>query len=157
VYVHSTPLAVCAHVEWAIAGVLAAPVNLHWMAQPADPAARRAECTWAGRPGTGAELAAALRQWSMIRFEVTEEPSLGVDGTRFMHVPGRGLFAATMSANGDVVLGEDRIRSIMGRVRSAEALALELDKALGTAWDDELEPYRYAGDGAPMTLLTQAG
>jgi hypothetical protein len=32
-----------------------------------------------------------------------------------------------------------------------------LDKALGTAWDAELEPYRYAGDGAPVTLLTRVG
>ncbi|HWB36368.1 MAG TPA: DUF3145 family protein, partial [Rugosimonospora sp.] len=29
--------------------------------------------------------------------------------------------------------------------------------ALGSAWDAELEPYRYAGDGAPVTWLTQAG
>ena len=41
VYVHSTPLAVCQHVEWAIARVLTAPVNLHWAAQPADPGMRR--------------------------------------------------------------------------------------------------------------------
>lgn len=157
VFVHSTPLAVCPHVEWAIARVLAAPVNLHWVVQPVDPSARRAECTWAGRPGTGAELAAALRQWSMTRFEVTEEPSPGVDGQRFMHVPGRGLFGAAMSANGDVMIGEDRLRAVMQSARSPEALAHELDKALGTAWDAELEPYRYAGDGAPMTLLTQAG
>ncbi|HZD96631.1 MAG TPA: DUF3145 family protein, partial [Micromonosporaceae bacterium] len=34
VFVHSTPLAVCPHVEWAIARVLDAPVNLHWTAQP---------------------------------------------------------------------------------------------------------------------------
>jgi len=157
VYVHSTPLAVSAHVEWAIARVLAAPVNLHWMAQPVDPAARRAECTWSGRPGTGAELAAALRQWPMIRFEVTEEPSPGVDGERFMHVPGRGLFGAAMSANGDIMLGEDRLRTIMAKARTPDALQHELDKALGTAWDAELEPYRYAGDGAPMTWLTQVG
>ncbi len=109
VYVHSTPLAVCPHVEWAIARVLTAPVNLQWVAQPVDPTARRAECTWSGRPGTGAELAAALRQWPMIRFEVTEEPSVGVDGQRFMHVPVRGLFSASMSANGDIQLGEDRL------------------------------------------------
>ena len=60
VYVHSTPLAVCQHVEWAIARVLTAPVNLHWTAQPVDPGMRRSECSWSGRPGTGAELAAAL-------------------------------------------------------------------------------------------------
>ncbi len=157
VFVHSTPLALCQHVEWAIARVLAAPVNLHWVVQPIDPAVRRAECTWSGRPGTGAELAAALRQWPMIRFEATEEPSPGVDGQRFMHVPGLGLFGAAMSANGDVMVGEDRLRAVMKAARNPEALAHELDKALGTAWDIELEPYRYAGDGAPMTLLTQAG
>ena len=39
--------------------------------------------------------------------------------------------------------------------RAPEAIPLALDKALGTAWDAELEPYRYAGDGAPVTLLTQ--
>ena len=58
VYVHSTPLAVSTHVEWAIARVLAAPVSLQWTGQPADAGARRAECTWSGRPGTGAEIAA---------------------------------------------------------------------------------------------------
>ena len=157
VYVHSTPLAVCTHVEWAIARVLTAPVNLQWTAQPVDPSARRAECGWSGRPGTGAELAAALRQWPMLRFEVTEEPSAGVDGERFMHVPGRGLFRATVGAGGDIQLGEDRLRAIMYDARGPEALAHALDKALGTAWDNELEPYRHAGDGAPVTLLTQVG
>ncbi|GAA4451723.1 DUF3145 domain-containing protein [Phytohabitans houttuyneae] len=157
VYVHSTPLAVCAHVEWAIARVLTAPVNLHWTSQPVESGARRAECSWTGRPGTGAELAAALRQWPMIRFEVTEEPSPGLDGERFMFVPGRGLFRATVGAAGDIQLGEDRLRSIMESARAPEALAHALDRALGTAWDAELEPYRYAGDGAPVTLLTRVG
>ena len=157
VYVHSTPLAVCPHVEWAIARVLAAPVTLQWSTQPVEPSARRAECTWSGRPGTGGELAAALRQWPMIRYEVTEEPSPGVDGQRFMHVPNRGLFTAAMSANGDLMIGEDRLRSLMASARGPEGLAHALDRALGTAWDAELEPYRYAGDGAPVTWLTQAG
>ena len=157
VYVHSTPLAVCQHVEWAIARVLTAPVNLHWAPQPAEPGAQRAECGWTGRPGTGAELAAALKQWSMIRFEITEEPSPGNDGERFMYVPARGLFRATMGVAGDIQLGEDRLRTIMSAARAPEALAHALDRALGTAWDTELEPYRYAGDGAPVTLLTRVG
>ena len=157
VYVHSSPLAVCPHVEWAIARVLSAPVSLHWSPQPVESGARRSECTWSGRPGTGGELAAALRQWPMIRFEVTEEASAGVDGQRFMHVPGRGLFCAAMSANGDLMIGEDRLRTLMTSARSPEGLAHALDRALGTAWDAELEAYRYAGDGAPVTWLTQAG
>ena len=93
----------------------------------------------------------------MIRFEVTEEPSAGFDGERFMHVPGRGLFRGTMGASGDIQLGEDRLRVIMESARAPEALSHALEKALGTAWDAELEPYRYAGDGAPVTLLTRVG
>ena len=157
VYVHSTPLAVCPHIEWAIARVLAVPVSLQWSSQPVEPGARRAECSWSGRPGTGAEVATALRQWPMTRFEVTEEPSPGVDGQRFMHVPTRGLHSATMSANGDILLGEDRLRTLIANARGPETLSHLLDKALGTAWDAELEPYRYAGDGAPVTLLTRVG
>jgi hypothetical protein len=148
---------VSAHVEWAIARVLGTPVSLQWSAQPVEPGARRSECTWSGRPGTGAEIAGALRQWPMIRFEVTEEPSPGVDGQRFMYVPGRGLFAAATSANGDIMLGEDRLRGLVAGARGPEGLAHALDRALGTAWDAELEPYRYAGDGAPVTWLTRVG
>lgn len=157
VYVHSTPLAVCPHVEWAIARVLTAPVNLHWTAQPAEPGAQRAECGWTGSPGTGAELAAALRQWPMIRFEVTEEPSTGVDGERFMFVPGRGLFRATTGVAGDIQLGEDQVRALMTGARAPEALAHALDRALGTPWDTELEAFRYAGEGATAPLLTRVG
>jgi hypothetical protein len=146
---------VAPHVEWAIARVLGAPVRLEWTVQPADPGTRRTECTWSGRPGTGAELAAALRGWPMLRFEVTEEPSPGFDGERFMHVPSRGLFQAPMSANGDIVLGEDRLRSILASARNYEAVAHAMEKALGGPWDAELEPYRYAGEGAPETWLTQ--
>ena len=32
-----------------------------------------------------------------------------------------------------------------------------LDRVLGSAWDAELEPFRTAGDGAPVTLLTRVG
>jgi hypothetical protein len=80
-----------------------------------------------------------------------------VDGQRFMYVPGRGLFAAATSANGDIVLGEDRLRALVATARGPEGLAHALDRAMGTAWDAELEPYRYAGDGAPVTWLTRVG
>ncbi|GGJ76239.1 hypothetical protein GCM10010123_02770 [Pilimelia anulata] len=157
VYVHSTPVAVRPHVEWAIARVLETPVRLEWTGQPVDPGAHRAECGWTGRPGTGAQLAGALRQWPMLRYEVTEEPSPGCDGERFMHVPNRGLFHAPTNAAGDIHLGEHRLRSLLAGARGPEALAHALERALGTAWDHELEPYRYAGDGAPVTVLTQVG
>lgn len=157
VYVHSTPLAVCPHVEWAVARALTVPVNLEWSPQPYEPGARRTEFSWTGGPGTGALLAGELRQWSMTRFEVTEEPSPGADGERFMHVPGRGLFRAAVGAAGDIRVGEHQLRATMANARGPEALAHALAEILGTAWDDDLEPYRYAGDGDPVPALTQVG
>jgi hypothetical protein len=143
------------HVEWAIARVLGSPVRMQWSAQPVDPNTRRSECNWSGKPGTAAEFAAALRCWPMLRFEVTEEPSVGFDGERFMHVPGRGVFRATVSATGDLMISEDQVRTVLANARGGDAIAHAIDGLLGTAWDDELEPYRYAGDGAPATRLTQ--
>jgi hypothetical protein len=155
VYVHSAPLAVVPHVEWAIARVLGSPVRLTWTVQPVERATRRAECGWSGRPGTGAEFVAALRAWPMLRFEVTEEPSPGYDGERYMYVPGRGVFRAATSVTGDLLLSEGQLRNVLDTVRGADAIVHALDGLLGTAWDAELEPYRHAGDGAPVPGLTQ--
>jgi hypothetical protein len=136
---------------------LAIPVSLPWSVQPIEPSSRRAEAGWSGRPGTAAQIAQELRQWPMLRFEITEEPSPGIDGERFMHVPGRGLFRATTGAAGDIQIGEDRLRALMTGARSPEALAFALNNAMGTDWDNDLEPYRYAADGADNTLLVRAG
>jgi hypothetical protein len=155
VYVHSAPLAVVPHVEWAIARVLGSPVRLEWSPQPVDPTTRRTECSWAGKPGTGAEFAAALRGWPMLRFEVTEEPSPGYDGERFMHVPGRGLFRAVTGVSGDLMITEDQVRSVLASARGGETIAHALHRLVGSAWDAELEPFRHAGEGAPETWLTQ--
>ena len=38
---------------------------------------------------------------------------------------------------------------------SGPALSHELDRLLGSAWDDELEPYRHAGAGTSVTWLHQ--
>ena len=51
IFVHSSPTAVCPHVEWAISGVLGTRVSLEWTAQPAAPGLLRTECTWSGPAG----------------------------------------------------------------------------------------------------------
>jgi hypothetical protein len=157
IYVHSSPSAVCPHVEWAIAGVLQIRADLQWAAQAAAPGQLRAECEWSGDPGTAAAVANALRAWPMLRFEVTEEPSPGVDGERFCFVPGLGLWRASTSANGDIVVGEDQLRALVGTARDAESFAHQLAQLLGAAWDDALEPFRRAADGAPVTWLHRVG
>ncbi|WP_343063811.1 DUF3145 domain-containing protein [Haloechinothrix aidingensis] len=157
VYVHSSPSAVCPHVEWALSGVVGYRVNLRWTEQPAAPGQLRAECAWEAAPGTGAKLAAALKAWPMLRFEVTEEPSRGVDGERLCYVPGLGLWHGRTSANGDTVVGEDQLRSLVAASGSSEAVAHKVDEVLGGAWDEALEPFRYAGDGAPVAWLHRVG
>ncbi|HEY0449262.1 DUF3145 domain-containing protein [Actinophytocola sp.] len=157
VYVHSSPSAVCPHVEWAISGTLGVRANLQWTAQPAAQAQLRAECGWTGEAGTGAKLVAALKAWPMTRFEVTEEPSEGVDGERFCFVPTLGLWRARTSANGDLVVGEDQLRAMATASRAGEAFAHKIDELLGASWDAALEPYRRAGDGAPVTWLHRVG
>jgi hypothetical protein len=156
VYIHASPAAVCPHVEWALTstlGSLAAPANLKWTPQPAMPGQLRAVTNWIGPVGTGARLANALRSWSVLRFEVTEDPSPGVDGQRFSHTPQLGLWSGTTSANGDIMVGEMRLRAMMAS--GADALAAELDSALGTAWDEALEAYRDGGDAAEVSWLSR--
>lgn len=157
VYVHSCPAAVCPHAEWAISGVLGMPVSLPWTAQPAAPGTLRAECSFAAESGTGGRIASALRAWPMLRFEVTEEASPGCDGERILHVPGRGAHRAATSANGDIVVGELQLRALRAECTSVEDLTHMVDTLLGAAWDAELEPYRHAGDGAPVAWLHQVG
>ncbi len=153
-YVHSCPPALCPHVEWAVAAELGTRARLTWVEQPFTPGQLRAEVSWRGRPGTAGRLAAALRGWSVLRYEVTEDASPGHDGERYSVTPVLGVFRATTSANGDVLVAEDRLRSLLATAQGPE-LAIGLDALLGSAWDDELEPYREAGDGAAVTWLHQ--
>ena len=156
-YVHSSPPALCPHIEWAVSGVLGVPVSLTWTAQPSAGGSLRTESAWRGRSGTAGRLAAAIRGWSLVRFEVTEEPSAGADGERYAATPSLGLFRAPMSANGDILVGEDRLRALLGSAPDAAALAHGLERLLGTDWDEELEPYREAGEGAPIRWLHAVG
>jgi hypothetical protein len=157
VYVHSSPSAVCPHVEWAISGTLGVRAELKWIAQPAAPGQLRAECAWTGDPGTAGRLSAALRAWPMLRFEVTEDPSPQVDGQRYCYAPGLGLWNARTSANGDIVVAEDQLRTLAATSRAGESFAHDVDRLLGAPWDDALEPFRRAGDGAPVTWLHRVG
>ena len=104
-------------------------------------------------PSKVAFRARPLRSWSVLRFEVTEDPSPGVDGQRFCHTPQLGLWSGAMSANGDVMVGEMRLRTLMSA--GADTLAAELDTVLGTAWDDALEPYRDGGDAGEVSWLNR--
>lgn len=121
--IHSAPPALCPHIEWAAAGVFDVPVDLIWIDQPAAPGAVRSELSWQGRPGTSAALASALASWNLLRFEVSEEASPGCDAVRYSCTPALGMFSATVSASGDVMIGENRLRAAMTLAASAAGQA----------------------------------
>ncbi|WP_448061075.1 DUF3145 domain-containing protein [Cellulomonas hominis] len=156
-FVHSAPRALCPHLEWAAGNVLGTRVPLDWIEQPAARGMYRAEYSWQGPQGTGARLASALRGWTHLRYEVTEDASHGNDGARWSHTPELGIFHAQTDQHGNVVVPEDRIRAALQLAHDAAQMRVELELALGQAWDDELEPFRYAGAGAPVRWLHRVG
>lgn len=143
IHIHSCPLALAAHVEWTIAHVLGQPPELKWSAQPFDENSVRASITWSGRAGFAAQFASALRGWEQTRFEVWESTGVDRDGVRYAHTPELGIFFSLTDAAGNAMVGEDRIRYAVAVANGdIDELEHELSLALGTAWDDELEPYR---------------
>jgi hypothetical protein len=182
-HVHSAPPVLCPHIEWAVAGVLGVPATMPWVDQPAAPGSVRAELTWQGAPGAAGAITSALASWNLVRFEVTEEASQGCDAVRYSHTPSLGTFSAAVAANGDVMISENRLRAAMELAASARAAARnpnarisglrelhgprhpalggsledELVLLLGDPWDAELEPFRRAGDGAPVRWLNATG
>ncbi|HZK05951.1 MAG TPA: DUF3145 domain-containing protein [Actinomycetaceae bacterium] len=157
VFVHSAPRALCPHVEWAIGTALNQRVTFEWTNQPAVTDMVRAELSWVGPVGSGARIASALRGWTHLRYEVTEDASPGTDGGRWSHTPELGIFHAVTDVHGNVVVPENRIRAALEHAGDLPRLRRELDLALGQAWDDELEPFRYAGAGAPIRWLHHVG
>jgi hypothetical protein len=157
-FVHSAPRARAPHIEWAAGRALDRAVNFDWADQTVLKGSLRTEFYWEGDQGTGAALASALRGWEHLRYEVTEDPTPGSDGGRWLHTPDLGIFFAQTDTAGNVVVPEDRIRYAM-EVAGSDAFELhrELRLALGQAWDDELEAFRHASDEHQVAWLHKVG
>lgn len=154
IFVHSAPSALCPHVEWAIAGVLGDRIEMTWTAQPAEPGTYRTEFAWQGKAGTAAEVASTLRGWDLLRFEVTEEPTLSSEGQRYSFTPELGIFHAVTGVHGDILIPEDRIKAARVKAMLGEStIDRELDALLGVEWDAALEAFRHAGDGTTVRWL----
>ncbi len=153
-FVHASPSALCPHVEWAVGGVLGVPIDLSWTPQPVRTGTYRAEYSWHGPVGTGAGLASALRGWSRLLFEVTEDSSSTSEGARFSFTPELGVFHAVTGLHGDIMIPEDRLKAAVVKAAVGDfTLESEVDKLLGRDWDEALEPFRHAGEGAPVRWL----
>jgi hypothetical protein len=153
-YVHSAPSALCPHVEWAVGGVFGAPTRLDWSPQPVERAAYRSEYSWVGPTGSAAKLATALKGWQRLRFEVTEDATAITEAHRYAYTPTLGVFYAAIGLHGDIQVGEERLKQALSSAAlGIKDLTESIEDLLGRAWDAELEPFRYAGDGAPVRWL----
>ena len=156
VFIHSTPRALSVHIEWSLGGLLGAPVNLDWVEQPVAPSTVRSEMSWVGKADLSAKIASALRMFPNVRFEVTEEPSSGFDGQRFVSTPSLGIWRSPMVVFGETFVADDKLRTAITNAATAgNSLVEAVDEVMGGPWDRELEPFRYAGDGVPVRWLHQ--
>lgn len=156
-YIHSAPSALCPHIEWALGAALGAPVDLRWDAQPAERATFRTEYAWSGPTGTATRLASNLKRWERLRFEVTEDGTSETAGERYSYTPALGVFVGTIGPFGDIVVGEDRLRTVLRTAHGEADLRAALDDLLGSAWDRELDVFRQAADGVPLRWLHATG
>lgn len=153
-FVHSCPRAMIPHMEWAMGRPLGRSVDFTWIPQPVLPGTMRAEFSWEGPVGTAAVVASSLRGWEQLRFEITENQTADTDGGRWLHTPSLGIFHMQIDSVGNAVIPEDRVRYAMELAEgNASLIASELNLALGQAWDDELEPFRHAGDEGDIIWL----
>ncbi len=139
VVIHSAPSALRQHIEWGLNSLLCAPQNIFWRDQPLAAGTVRTSQEFRAPLGTAAKIATALKNWHYLRFEVSE---LGLHGGEiFRCTPELGIHRATIDSVGSVLIHENVLRKALAHFDEIEVRE-NIEVALGTAWDIELEPYR---------------
>jgi hypothetical protein len=158
IFIHSSPAVLLRHVEWAIRRALSYSVAIQWTQQPVQPNTFRSEIFWSGAIGTGATVASELLGWGSLRFEVTEDANGTNEGSRWCFAPSLGLFHSHTDALGNLQLSEFVVKkAISDAGNDPKTLLTQLGKALGTPWDNELEPFRATGMSAPSVWVNRVG
>jgi hypothetical protein len=139
VVIHSAPSALRQHIEWGVNSLLGAPQNIFWRDQPLSPGTVRTTLEFRAPLGTAAKIATALKNWHYLRFEVSELGNHG--GEIFRCTPELGIHRAQVDAVVTIFVSEDVIRTALVHFDDLE-IRENLGVALGTAWDEALEPYR---------------
>ena len=155
--IYSAPSALVSHVEWAINQHLGGAQVFEWIPQPLSPGAYSLEFEWKNSKSLAAKLAIALKSWHFIRFEVREINTSMSEGVLFRCTPDLGLHQATTGSTGDVMIPENQISNLIYKSLSVEKLKSGLENAIGTQWDDELEPFRIALAERGQESLSQIG
>lgn len=144
IHIYSAPAALTQHIEWAINQVLSQVGKFNWQSQPLSAGAFALEFEYKHHKDIGAKIATTLKGWHYIRFELYEVNKNTQDATLYRVTPELGLHQASLASNGDVVLNENQLTHILKTSISHEKLISNLENALGSNWESELEPYRIA-------------
>ncbi len=131
--VHSCPMALKSHVEWAIESLLG-PIQLNWRNQPLAAGTMRTQVEWRSDKNLAMPLASTLKGWHYLRFEITFESDF------FRFTPELGLHRATIDQFGSILITENQIKSALSK--TDEDMRQALDVALGTEWEVALEHFR---------------
>lgn len=158
VFIHAAPRAVSPHIEWAVGRALGLPVSFDWRAQPLLPDSVRTQFEWQGPFGAGSLISSSLVGWQDMRFEVTENADGGGSGERWIFTPTLGAFHIHTDEVGNYLVTENVLRKLTEDV-STDVFAVRdrIDQALGGPWDRELETFRSASEGSPVTWLHHVG
>ena len=157
ILIYSVPIALTQHIQWAIDQGLGQVIKLPWQNQPLNPSSKALELEYKHQMPVAAKLATALKAWHYIRFEIREINKTTQDATYYRATPDLGLHQAHLASNGDVVLNENQVNSILKNSLSYEKLQSNLENALGISWDLELEPYRIALAGYMSESACRSG
>ena len=145
------------HIEWAINQALGQVISFSWVNQPLNPGSKAMEFEYKYHLSVAAKITTALKAWHYIRFEIREVNKNTQDATYYRATPDLGLHQANLASNGDVVLNENQVNSILKNSLSYEKLQANLENALGISWDIELEPYRIALAGPMLDTVSKSG
>ena len=145
------------HIEWAINQVIGQVISFTWVNQPLNPGSKAMEFEYKHHIPIAAKLATALKAWHYIRFEIREVNKNTQDATYYRATPDLGLHQGQLASNGDVVLNENQVNSILKNSLSYEKLQANLENALGISWDIELEPYRLALATPILDTVSKSG
>ena len=157
IQIYSTPGALIQHIEWAINQAVGQVVSFTWVNQPLNPGSKAMELEYKSQLPIAAKLSTALKAWHYIRFEVREINKNTQDTTFYRATPELGLHQVSATTNGDVVLNENQINTILKNSLSYEKLQANLENALGVNWDIELEPYRIALASGMLDSVSKSG
>ena len=157
ILIYSTPAALMQHIEWAINQALGQVISFSWINQPLNPGSKAMELEYKYHLSVAAKITTALKAWHYIRFEIREVNKNTQDATYYRATPDLGLHQAQLASNGDVVLNENQVNSILKNSLSYEKLQANLENALGISWDLELEPYRLALATPILDTVSKSG